>query len=99
MNPSAPAPPDLLMTTQGFGEMLYLDISGEMKRAITSAPPPAPAGTTNSTGLVGTQAAAVPIMTKAITKEQTTTSIILKDPFFMCCLLSKVLETESENSF
>jgi hypothetical protein len=75
------------MTIQGFGEMLYFDISGEMNRAITSAPPPAPAGTTNSTGLAGTQAAAVPIVTKSITKEQTITIIILNDTFFMFYLL------------
>src|SRR4030042_6526735 len=64
INPSAPAPPDLLITIKGFGERLYFDISGETNRAITSAPPPAPAGTTNSTGLGGCQAAAVPIGSK-----------------------------------
>src|SRR4030042_629055 len=74
INPSAPAPPDLLITTKGFGERLYLEMSGEMNRAITSAPPPAPAGTTNSTGLVGCQAAsAIPTDRKHRTQEQTKT--------------------------
>jgi hypothetical protein len=59
-----------------------------MNRAIWSAPPPDPAGTTNSTGLLGCQATAVPIVTESITKEQTTTITILKDTFFMFYLLS-----------
>jgi hypothetical protein len=63
-------------------------MSGEMNRAIWSAPPPDPAGTTNSTGLLGCQALAVPIVMKSITKEQTTTITILKDTFFMFYLLS-----------
>jgi hypothetical protein len=49
-------------------------MSGEMNRAIWSAPPPEPAGTTNSTGLVGCQAAsAIPIDRKHRTKQQTET--------------------------
>ena len=44
MKPSAPAPADLLMTIHGFGDSLYLVTSGEMNRAMTSAPPPVPAG-------------------------------------------------------
>jgi hypothetical protein len=42
---------------------------GDRNRAITSAPPPAPAGTTNSTGLLGSQAAeAIPLNRKQTVK-------------------------------
>jgi hypothetical protein len=61
------------MTIKGFGERLYFEMSGEMNRAIWSAPPPEPAGTTNSTGLVGCQASAIPIDRKHRTKQQTET--------------------------
>jgi hypothetical protein len=44
-----------------------------MNRAMMSAPPPAPAGTTNSTGLSGTQALAVPMDVNANAKEHATT--------------------------
>jgi hypothetical protein len=78
INPSAPAPPDLLMTTTGFGERLYFEMSGEMNLAITSAPPPAPAGTTNSMGLAGCQAAwAPPIDRKDNVKQRAKTTRIL----------------------
>ena len=73
MKPSAPAPADLLMTIHGFGDRLYLETSGEMNRAMTSAPPPAPAGTMNSTGLSGTQAFAVPMEVNTNAKEHATT--------------------------
>jgi hypothetical protein len=78
MKPSAPAPADLLMTTKGLGESLCLVMIGAMNRAITSAPPPAPAGMMNSTGFVGCQEAfAVPIEVATIAKEQATTIKIL----------------------
>src|SRR5690606_24621679 len=51
--PSAPAPPDLFRTTSGWFIRLCLMITPWMKRAIWSAPPPLPAGTIHSTGLVG----------------------------------------------
>src|SRR3989304_4143299 len=44
----------------GRGDSLCFSMRGEMKRAMISAPPPVPAGTTNSTGFVGPQAAAIP---------------------------------------
>src|SRR2546421_5157789 len=56
--PSAPAPPDLLTTMIGRGESLCFSAMPWMSRAIWSAPPPVPAGTTNSMGLVGSHAAA-----------------------------------------
>ena len=59
--PSAPAPPDLLTTTSGCFIRLFLATTPWMKRAIWSAPPPVPAGTTNSTGLVGSHAASAGI--------------------------------------
>ncbi len=55
--PSAPAPPDLLTTISGCFISWCLATMPWRKRAIWSAPPPVPAGTTNSTGLVGSQAA------------------------------------------
>src|SRR4051812_35480775 len=55
--PSAPAPPDLLTTTSGCFIRLCLTTMPWIRRAIWSAPPPVPAGTTNSTGLAGSQAA------------------------------------------
>src|SRR6185369_13364082 len=55
--PSAPAPPDLLTTISGSFISLYLMTMPCIRRAIWSAPPPVPAGITNSTGLVGSQAA------------------------------------------
>src|SRR5881409_3164565 len=57
-NPSAPAPPDLLTTMSGRGESLCFSAMPAISRAIWSAPPPVPAGTTNSIGLVGSQATA-----------------------------------------
>src|SRR4051812_34358735 len=56
-NPSAPAPPDLLTTINGCFIRLFLVMTPCSRRAIWSAPPPVPAGTTNSTGLVGSQPA------------------------------------------
>src|SRR6185295_36311 len=58
--PSAPAPPDLLTTTIDSFISLCLTMIPWISRAIWSAPPPVPAGTTNSTGLVGSHAAAGP---------------------------------------
>src|SRR4026209_1147671 len=55
--PSAPAPPDLFTTVIGRGESLCFSTIPAMRRAIWSAPPPVPAGMTNSMGLVGSQAA------------------------------------------
>src|SRR5712691_714820 len=57
-NASAPAPPDLLTTRKFWEAMLFFWRTAEMKRAIRSAPPPVPAGTTNSTGFVGCHAGA-----------------------------------------
>src|SRR5215207_429725 len=56
--PSAPAPPALLTTISDSFISLCLTTMPWIRRAIWSAPPPVPAGTTNSTGLVGSQAAA-----------------------------------------
>src|SRR6478672_6264418 len=56
--PSAPAPPDLLTTTTDSFISLCLTMMPWIRRAIWSAPPPVPAGTTNSTGLVGSHPAA-----------------------------------------
>src|SRR6266852_3830286 len=58
--PSAPAPPDLLTTMIGRGESLCFSAMPAMRRAIWSAPPPVPAGITNSMGFVGSQAAWAP---------------------------------------
>src|SRR5207344_236389 len=55
--PSPPAPPDLLITTIGCFIRLCLVTMPWMVRAIWSAPPPVPAGTMNSTGRTGSQAA------------------------------------------
>src|SRR3546814_2788995 len=55
--PSAPAPPDLLITTIGRGIRLCLVTIPWMSRAIWSAPPPEPAGTMKVTCLVGCHAA------------------------------------------
>src|SRR2546425_6374184 len=57
-NASAPAPPALLTTRKFWGARLFFWSTAEMKRAIRSAPPPVPAGTTNSTGFVGCHAGA-----------------------------------------
>jgi hypothetical protein len=56
--PSAPAPPDLLTTISGSFISLYLMTMPCSRRAIWSAPPPVPAGITNSTGLAGSHASA-----------------------------------------
>src|SRR5438046_3204791 len=73
-NPSAPAPPALLTTMMGRGDSLCLSEIPAMSRAIWSAPPPVPAGTTNSIGLVGSQAAAgsTPASTTATTSRADT---------------------------
>src|SRR5262245_32172063 len=55
--PSAPAPPDLLTTMMGRGESLCFSAAPAIRRAIWSAPPPVPAGTTSSMGRVGAHAA------------------------------------------
>jgi hypothetical protein len=57
-NPSAPAPPDLLTTMIGRRENRCFSTIPAIRRAIWSAPPPVPAGITNSMGLVGSQAPA-----------------------------------------
>src|SRR5688572_23947799 len=65
--PSAPAPPDLLTTTIDSFISLCLTMMPWIRRAIWSAPPPVPAGMTNSTGLLGSQAAwAVPSRARAL---------------------------------
>ena len=66
--PSPPAPPALLITTIGCFIKLCLVTMPWMVRAIWSAPPPVPAGTMNSTGRTGSQAAdAMPLVQKAAT--------------------------------
>ena len=57
--PSAPAPPDLFTGIKGRGESLCFSAIPEISRAIWSAPPPVPAGMTNSMGFAGSQAFAV----------------------------------------
>src|SRR3990172_3571392 len=83
--PSAPAPPDLFTTINGFGDRLYLSMIGDINLAITSAPPPVPAGTTNSTGFVGSHALAVPVERPMIIKEHTSVFAIfpLQSVFFI----------------
>ncbi|HEX9849657.1 hypothetical protein [Candidatus Deferrimicrobium sp.] len=49
-----------------------------MNRAMTSAPPPDPAGMMNSTGLSGTQALAVPMEVNTNAKEHATTRPIFR---------------------
>ena len=56
--PSAPAPPPLFTTTMFCFMRLCLAMIDCVRRAIWSAPPPVPAGTMNSTVLVGSQAKA-----------------------------------------
>ncbi len=56
--PSAPAPPDLFTTMIGRSEKRCFSTIPAIRRAIWSAPPPVPAGITNSMGLVGSQAGA-----------------------------------------
>ena len=51
--PSAPAPPDLLITTMDLSMRLFFSITPWIMRAIWSAPPPLPAGTMNSMLRVG----------------------------------------------
>src|SRR3989337_2587757 len=53
MNACAPAPAARFTGMKGCGESLCLSISGAMKRACWSAPPPVPAGVVNSTGRRG----------------------------------------------
>jgi hypothetical protein len=60
--PSAPAPPDLLMTTSDCSISPFFWMTPWIIRAIWSAPPPVPAGTTNSTVRVGSHAWAVAAM-------------------------------------
>ena len=55
--PSPPAPPALLITTIDCFMRPCLLTMPWIVRAIWSAPPPVPAGTMNSTGLVGSHAA------------------------------------------
>src|SRR5207248_8817517 len=70
--PSAPAPPDLLITTIDCFIRLCLATMPWTARAIWSAPPPVPAGTMNSTVLVGSQACAASGALKAANAIQTT---------------------------
>ena len=82
--PSAPAPPDLLMTTSGCFMMLCLTMTPWIRRAIWSAPPPVPAGTMNSTGLVGSHAA----IAGPATSRQAATAVALKRRTFVnLCIL------------
>ena len=63
--PSAPAPPDLLTTMSGSFISECLMTMPWIRRAIWSAPPPVPAGTTNSTGLVGSHASTGEVIVSA----------------------------------
>src|SRR4029079_10909923 len=54
--PSPPAPPDLLTTTTDCFDRLCLAMMPCTVRAIWSAPPPVPAGTMISMGLLASQA-------------------------------------------
>src|SRR5258706_2690518 len=64
--PSAPAPPPLLTTTIGCFMRLCLATIDWIRRAIWSAPPPVPAGTMNSTVLLGSQANAGKTVVRAV---------------------------------
>jgi len=84
INPSAPAPPDLLMTIQGFGEMLYFDIKRRDE-------PGHHVGTTSCScrnnelyRLRGFPTRGRSNRDENHHQEQTTTSIILKGTFFSC---------------
>src|SRR5512141_3060792 len=69
--PSPPAPPDLLMTTTDCFDRLCLVTMPCIVRAIWSAPPPVPAGTMISIGLVGSQALAGSDETASAPQRQT----------------------------
>src|SRR6188768_3607002 len=90
-NPSAPAPPDLLTTINGCFIRLFLEMTPCKRRAIWSAPPPVPAGTTNSTGLVGSQAAwaegAARSAADAAMAQAATVKRVLRFEFLTRCLL------------
>ena len=53
---SAPEPPGLLIGVSGMEDHPFFSMSTCIRRAILSAPPPAPAMITNSTGFWGSQA-------------------------------------------
>ena len=69
IRPSMPELPALLTTLIGWRSSCLLAASWAMKRAIWSAPPPVPAGTTSSTGAVGSQARAG-VAARAATSDQ-----------------------------
>src|SRR3990167_8160907 len=85
--PSAPAPPDLLTTTIGCAVSLFFAATPWMKRAIWSAPPPVPAGTTNSIGLLGSQADAATLAQAAATASRPVRRAFKERDVFMLCLL------------
>ena len=93
--PSAPAPPDLLTTITDSFISLCLTMIPWISRAIWSAPPPVPAGTTNSTGLVGSHAARagpaaeqVASRAAAARRRAVTGWLALKREKLMTCLLA-----------
>src|SRR5689334_8871280 len=64
INASAPEAPPLSVTTTGCFIRLFFWIAACIIRAIWSEAPPAPAATTISTGLVGSQAASAWVVAK-----------------------------------
>ena len=79
--PSAPEPPPLLRTTMGWVMSLYLTMMDCTVRAKMSVPPPAPDATTNSTGRVGCQSAAMAAMGRSIAaKARAATIFLMRDP-------------------
>src|SRR5712692_2105586 len=76
--PSAPAPPDLFTTMSGRGDSLCFSARPEIRRAIWSAPPPVPAGTTNSIGLVGSHAPAGAVDARTRTSERAIESLMAR---------------------
>src|SRR3954469_14798337 len=72
--PSPPAPPALLITTMVCFIRPCLAMMPWMTRAIWSAPPPVPAGTMNSTVLVGSHAIAAGAKRDAVVAAAATTA-------------------------
>src|SRR5579885_3280904 len=65
MSASAPEAPPLSVTTSGCFMRLFFWMAACIMRAIWSDAPPAPAATTISTGLVGSQAAVAAVLNAA----------------------------------
>jgi uncharacterized radical SAM protein YgiQ len=78
--PSAPEPPLRLITTTDSFISLYLAMMPWIARAIWSAPPPVPAGTMNSTVLLGSHACAAPSQPTARAVARTRQMLLLITP-------------------